>query len=54
MMQILTPSIESFIPLNIVLTAVATWALVRLNAGLELTLCGMAMLGIATEIINLT
>ena len=51
--QILTPSIESFVPLNIVLTAVATWALVRLKAGLELTLCGMAMLGIATGIINL-
>lgn len=52
--QILTPSLESFAPLSLALTAVAAWALLRLNAGMARTLCGMAILGIATEIINLT
>jgi chromate transporter len=52
--QVLTPSLESFAPLSLALTAVAAWALLRLNAGMARTLCGMAILGIATEIINLT
>ena len=51
--QILIPSLESFAPLSLALTGIAGWALLRHGAGMALTLCGMALLGVVTGLINL-